>query len=212
MTDQQGGLLDLMFNEQSGGDYRWHRTNAINNLAGVGEAKRDAWLNEVRAVQGETGMMWKDALREASNRRRAANPNYRTWKETTISNYRPRVAANVTCPPDKPNCPGKYDRPATSTFRPGRRNKRPMSEAAAVRVLREHYRNKGEESGDMKAATKAMRQDISKKRNAKRVLQPGSPDSWLYRKNPTGYDMVGVDYGEGRKSPAWGKNKLYSRK
>lgn len=86
-------------------------------------------------------------------------------------------------------------------------------------------------------ATGAMRKDISSKRKSKpltacptrqivynrrnprtglvqtitrrvAIKTDGCADSWLYRKSPSKRDIKGVDYGEGKNSPAYGQRKL----
>lgn len=222
----------------TGDGYGWHRRNALNNLGQQGINGRDAWLDEVRAVQAQNpGMIWSDALRAASLARRANRPNYKSVKERVVSGYTGRTAAAVDCPPGKP-CPGAYNKPAPTTYRPGKRLHRPLSEAAAVKALREHYRSLGHSGTmkSMKSATSGMRRDISLKRKTQpltacgtrtitvkkpnggtgtrriAVKTPECADSWLYRSAPRRHDLVGVDYGEGKDSPAYGKRKLYKKR
>jgi len=253
-----GGLLDMLFGEEKhgtksrqqsqprqqhggavGDGYAWHRKNAINNLRGEGENKRNAWLDEVRAVQAETGLEWKSALQEASKRRKAGNGSYKTWKQRVVKGYTGRQASQVKCAAGK-KCPGKYSKPASATYRQGAHaSKRPLSQQAAVKQLRSHYRARGLASGDekgLKKATMAMRQDITKKRKGK-PLQPcptriitvkrkdgtthqrriakkteACADSWLYRgKGVTRHDMAGVDHGNKDRSDAYGKRRLYAK-
>lgn len=243
MSGKKGGLLDILFQDKqhgggAGDGYAWHRENAINNLQGAGEAKRNEWLNEVRDVKTETGMDWKDALQEASRRRKQQDTNYQTWKQRVVGGYTGRQAQDVNCAEGK-KCPGRYTKAASTTYRPGAHYKRPLSQQAAISQLRKHYREIGLSGGPegLKKATKAMRQDISKKRAGK-PLQPcptrlitvtpknGAPyqrrvvqktaecaDNWLYRGSGVRYhDMVGVDYGDKKDSGAYGKRRLYAKR
>ncbi len=222
----------------SGDGYAWHRKNAINNLRGAGEAKRNAWLDEVRAVQAATGMEWKDALQEASRRRKATNGSYQTWKQRVVNGYTGRQSGDVKCAAGK-KCPGKYTKAAATTYRPGAHYKLPLTQSAAVNQLRKHYRERGLAGGEngLKNATKAMRQDIAKKRAGK-PLQPcptkvvtvkrkdgttyqrkvankneACADSWLYRgEGVRRHDIAGVDHGNKDRSPAYGKRRLYSKR
>lgn len=228
----RNGLLNQMF--QSGGaGYARQRASGkqLTNLRSKGGLeKRDAWIAEVKAVQRETGMSYSDALHEASVRRQNRDPSYRTHKQRVMANYKPRSRSAVLAECARNGsraCPGAYDRPATSSYRPGRRNKRLMTEKAAVAALRKHYREMGRASGNMKSATRSMRADISRKRG--RVLTPcptqldsrgrrvavrtdECADSYLFRgEGARRYDMAGVDDGIGKRSPAYGKRLLRLR-
>ena len=117
--------------------------------------------------------------------------------------------------------------------------RRHLSAEAAKNILRKYYRDRAEPTKlGMKRATKAMRLDISKK-NSSRTLQTPCPtkmitvrksdgttyqrkivdrehpgfaecrSNWIYRDNPSKFDMQQIDYGEGKKSPAYGKRRLY---
>ena len=263
MSDK-GGLIEALFGDQKGGKhhggdwhskkqhggdwhskkqhggasgdgYSWHRQNAVNNLGSTGRAKRDQWLDEVRTVH-EGGVPWKDALKQASTNRQAVSGVYRTHKQRVIDAYKPRNADSVRCTPGK-KCPGKYDKPATATYRPGARSKRVMTEQAAVAALRKFYREVGLAKGNMGNATKGMRQDISKKKGMKALKPCGTStitvtrkdgvtyqrrvpvktadcaDSWLYRgKGVRRHDMQGVDAANKKISKASGKSKMYNRK
>jgi len=218
--------------QRGGAGYDAQRAVASANLA-KGEAGRSAWVEEVKAVQdANPGMSYGEALHYASQHRKEDDPNYLTVKERVVASYKPRKASDVNCAPGKA-CPGAYNSPATSTFRPGRRNKSRMTQQSAVDALREHYRSIGQAKGGkngMKSATKAMRQDISKQRKGaplvpcptklnslgRRVVDKNADgyaqcrDNWLFRNDPTKYDMEGVDHGESKKSSAYGKRRLNS--
>lgn len=240
-----GGLIEALFGEQKGGStqhggaagdgYSWHRLNAVNNLGEDGRARRDQWLDEVRAIHDGGRVPWKDALKQASVNRQTRNTAYRTHKQRVVTSYKPRDASAVRCTPGK-KCPGKYNKPATASFRPGARTKRVMTEQAAVSALRKFYREVGLSKGNMTNATKGMRQDISRSKG-KKALKPCNTrtitvtrkdgvtypkrvpvktadcaDSWLYRgKGVRLHDMEGVDNKNKNTSKAYGKRKLYSK-
>lgn len=114
-----------------------------------------------------------------------------------------------------------------------------LSTEAATQLLRDYYRQRANKyKNGLPGATKAMRQDISRL-NTTRVLQSPCPtkkvnvtkkdgtvyqrntvdkkhpdfancrSNWLYRANPGKFDIEKVDAGEGNKSPAYGKARLY---
>lgn len=207
-TRNTGGLLGALGAlgaEQTGGadSYAWHRSesqlpgvaNARSHLlaekklpwekeAKSGESKRAAWIEEVRKVMTETGLNWRDALKEASRRRKEKVPNYRTIEERVKDTYTGRDSANVKCTPGK-RCPGKYTKPVTRkptgeiAYRPNAHkvSKRHLTTEAATNLLRDYYRNRAK-SGIYKkgiaGAAKAMRQDI-RKRNSSRIIQSPCP-------------------------------------
>jgi hypothetical protein len=160
--------------------------------------KAKAWIAEVKKVQAETGSSYKDAMVEAS-RRRQSDPS-----------YIPNRSAYI------------YKRTSTKTYKPyGKKNKRPLTEEAAKRVLVNYYRTRAQQ-GKIANPLRGIRKDISsctKKPNRiltpcktiKRVGNktvydpPECKNSWKYRpgshvtnkKGITGpglYDMRGVDY------------------
>ena len=88
----QGGLLHSLLEQKGGDSYEWHRSpsdspgyaNARNNLLtqkqlpwedapDTGESKRQAWIQEVRAVMDTQGLNWRDALKTASANRKQKN-------------------------------------------------------------------------------------------------------------------------------------------
>ena len=147
--------------------------------AKTGEAKRAAWIAEVRTVMLEEGINWKSALLEASRRREANVAGYATVKKRVADSYKPRVAANVKC--DK--CPGKYnkdvkrDQNGEIVYRPNAHNvsRSHLSTEAATRLLRDYYRERANKyKNGLPGATKAMRQDISRL-NKTRVTQSPCP-------------------------------------
>lgn len=203
----KGGLLETVINnEQKGGgdSYAWHRSesrkhrgiaNARSHLlskkklpweteAKSGESKRTAWISEVREVMVQSGLNWRDALKEASRRRKEKVPNYLTVEERVKDTYTGRKSTSVKCTPGKV-CPGKYDKPIATKptgevmYRPNAHNvsKRHLTAEAATNLLRDYYRNRAK-SGLYKkgisGATKAMRQDIGKT-NSSRVMQSPCP-------------------------------------
>lgn len=190
---KRGGLLDALHEQHGGADsYHWHRepsttanySNARSHLltqkrlpweqtARTGEDKRKAWLEEVRGVMNSQGLNWRDALKVASQQRKAKINGYQTVVERVKGSYTGRRAENVDCV----NCPGKYTKPvkrdrATGDviYRPQGHNvsRNHLSTDAAVKLLRDYYKQRsGQYIGGLKGATKAMRQDISKKRGRK---------------------------------------------
>jgi hypothetical protein len=122
-------------------------------------------------------------------------------------------------------CPGKYDREASTKYRPqGHKNKRVLTQAGAMALLKKYYSTRGNLTEKLIAAQQAMKTDISKKRAralvpcpVKQVVdrngvvrniaskQPECADNWLYRKPLVSpkkfltnkYDMKGVDNGTG---------------
>lgn len=192
--------------EQRGGadSYGWHRAdsglvdeegnsiaNARSHLQTVkqlpwedapatGESKRAAWLEEVRAVMYETGMNWRDSLKEASRRRKQTTAGYQTVVERVKTSYTGRTAENVNCTEGK-RCPGRYTKPVARgndgdvTYRPNAHNvsRANLSRDAASNLLREYYKQRsGQYKGGLKGATKAMRQDIGKKNRSRKVQSP----------------------------------------
>lgn len=236
--------------EQRGGDdsYLAHRTQAPKNLqtkkqleweneARTGVDKRNIWLAEVRNIVAVDGLNWSAALEEASRRRKAKIDGYQTVKERTKSSYTGRQATNVQCAPGK-RCPGKYTKDPAKDPVTGERVYRPNAHKgkhvhltidAAKNILRDYYKDRaatGAVKGGLKGATRAMRQDISRKRHRNKVQSPcptrlitvnkkdgtshqrrivdrTHPDfaecrsNWLYRSTPGRFDMKTLDYGNG---------------
>ena len=271
-TGTQGGLLGALLGQKGGADsYAWHRApsgtaglaNARSHLLATkqhpwedapetGENKRASWIAEVRSVMEETNTNWRDALKEASRRRKQGTPNYKTVVERVTSSYTGRQASNVKCTDGKV-CPGKYTKgpkiDAVTNERVYRPNAHKVSRVhltadAAKNILRDYYKEraaKGTIKAGLVGATRAMRQDISK-RNNKKIVQSPCPtklvtvnkkdgtsykrrvvdtqhvdyaacrSNWLYRSTPGRFDMETVDYGEGQASPAYGKNVLSALK
>jgi len=77
---------------------------------------------------------------------------------------------------------------------PGRLTRKPVSAEIARQLLARYYASK---YGNRVQATRAMRLDIAKKTQDKKVLVPGSPESHRFRgpNGPALYDMQGVDDG-----------------
>jgi hypothetical protein len=168
--------------QQDAGGYDAHRANkgrtfksathggvpASMNLHGNGDAaasRRDAWLKEVQAIKRDRNITLKEAFKIASERRAADNPAYKTVK---LRRLRGRQAEAVKCEPGK-SCPGAYTR-APEPY--AARSHRPLTQAAAKKVLREFYRTHSLKTGSMKTSTKAMRQNISRTRADAVPLQP----------------------------------------
>jgi hypothetical protein len=186
--------------EQTGGadSYAWHRdkTNGIANAyshldavkrlpwereAKSGQTKRAIWVEEVRALAASEGLSWKDALKTASERRKANNQEYQTVVERVKNSYTGRREEAVTCKTDR--CPGKYtkevarDQNGEIIYRPQGHNasRKHLSATAATNVLRDYYRRHADQyKNGLAGATKAMRQDISRL-NKSRVVQSPCP-------------------------------------
>jgi hypothetical protein len=204
---------------QSGG-YRWHRNNAFNNIGREGLLKRDQWLSEVKDIYASSGgsLSWKQALALASQRRKTRQ-EYKTVKERVIESYTGRQSDKVKC--NGPVCPGKYNKPASISYRPYKHeNKRVLSHDAAVKLLKKHYIQKSSQSQNQNQSQRQthLKRDISQKRqryltpcptvpkvdklNRIRnipVKTPECADNWLFRRIDR-YDMAGVDYGNDPKN------------
>lgn len=172
-----------------------------------GEAKRAAWIDEVRTVMNQSGLNWRDALKEASRRRKANVPAYQTVVERVKSSYSGRKAEDVNCR----TCPGKYTKPVARdvdgsvVYRPNAHkvSRAHLSETAATNILRDYYRQRAQAGAykNMKTATKAMRQDISKvNRSHKRtdgsvIIQSPCPTKMVNvtRRDGTVYQRQVVD-------------------
>lgn len=200
IATKTSGLLDALVKVKkddilTGGaiGYGWHRKNAFENLkVKEGVLKRDTWMNEVRNIVSAKGVNWKTAMSIASNDRKTANPSYTTVKETVLSNYKSQ----------------------TEVYRPNRHlNKHVLTERSANELLKEYYKSRGRQIGNLKLANKSMKTDIAKKRTV--ALEPcktitkidktgkkhtlavktdACADSWLFRK-PNKYDISKVDHG-----------------
>lgn len=248
------GLIDVIVQRGGADSYAWHRNNVRAHLqsktqlpweekARSGEEKRAAWIQEVRDVMGETGLNWREAMKEASARRQQKIEGYRTVVQRTKDSYTGRRAENVRCSnPGK--CPGRYTKPVTTrggevVYRPNAHNvsRAHLTTESATKILREYYKERAHKYKDgRRGATKAMRQDISK-RNKRAVIQSPCPtkvisvngkhgkynrrvvdrdhpayaecrSNWLYRSTPGKFDMEGVDAGEGKASKGYGKKVL----
>jgi len=177
--------------------------------------KASAWRAEVKAVQEELGISYKEAMTIASKRRKRDQPSYTTMDER----YRKKLQTQRK-DPAKPYSP--Y----------GSKNKRPLSLAAAQTILLKYYADRKHLYKD---PLTAMKTDIT--HCSKKLLTPCPPhiktltqakaeypqcaDSWKYRpgknaKSRTGpayYDMDGLDNlcGEHNASTL-AKSRLHKRK
>lgn len=272
----KGGLLDTLMDtgQQFGGadSYSWHRSESTDNShivngvryanarshlltkkrlpweaeADTGENKRAAWIEEVKGVMQDTGMNWRDSLKEASKRRKQNNAEYKTVVERVKGSYIGRTAQNVNCSPGK-KCPGRYTKPVVLTsqgdvtYRPNAHNvsRAHLSTNAAASILRDYYKERsGSYKNGLRGATKAMRQDISKRKlkgnktqspcptkmitvtrkdgktYQRKIVDKSHPEyhecrsNWLYRATPGRFDMHKIDFGEGEDSPAYGIHTL----
>lgn len=195
--------------------YDWHRKKAFTNIGADGIVKRNKWIQEVKDIYQNGQVTWRQALSIASNNRATDKPTYRTVKKRVIDTYTGRKAANVKC--SGPVCPGRYDSAASTEYRPqGHKNKRVLSQQAAMNLLKKYYSQRGNLTGKLIEAQKAMKTDISRKRNTaltpcpvKQVVSlngvtrnivtktPECADNWLYRRIDK-YDMKDVDNGSGK--------------
>jgi hypothetical protein len=198
---QKGGNVSAQLQQVGGDDsYSWHRATSAdprhNGIANArshllaekrlpwedeeksGEAKRAAWINEVRTVMNQSGLNWRDALKEASRRRKATVPAYQTVVERVKNSYTGRKAEDVNCAV----CPGKYTKPVARdvdgsiAYRPNAHkvSRAHLSETAATNILRDYYRQRAQAGAykSMNTATKAMRQDISKVNRSRKIQSP----------------------------------------
>lgn len=248
------GLIDVIVQRGGADSYAWHRKNVRSHLQSrttlpweeqprSGEEKRAAWIQEVRDVMEETGLNWREAMKEASLRRQQKIAGYRTVVQRTKDSYTGRRAEDVNCSnPDK--CPGRYTKPVVTrggevVYRPNAHNvsRVHLTTDSAARILREYYKERAHKyKGGRKGATKAMRQDISKRnkraviqspcptktisvngkygRYTRKIIDRDSPDyaecrsNWLYRSTPGKFDMESVDAGEAKSSKGYGKKVL----
>lgn len=69
-ANKKKGLLDMLFGDDS-----------VAQKGGSRSRKRNTWIDEVRAVQAETGLDWKNSLKEASRRRKINISRPLTQKE-----------------------------------------------------------------------------------------------------------------------------------
>lgn len=160
----------------------------ISPKAAAGAAK---WREEVKAIRDESPTMpYKEALVEASLRRKESDPGYMTTKEKVAAAHPNRVAY-------------------------GKKNKRPLTMEAAQRILVQYYRDR---AGSFKSGngTRAMRTDISRKSTKKAleacdvdkttntmIVTDACKNSWKYRPGlaagrtgPGIYDIKGLDDGQ----------------
>ena len=206
-----GALVKAKDSESS---YNWHRKNAFTNIGADGIDKRNKWIQEVKDIYKNGQVTWRQALTNASQNR-ATNKDYKTVRERVIDSYKDRQADTVNC--SGIVCPGKYDRPRATKYRPQRHtNKRVLSQQAAMNLLKKYYSERGSKTAKLIEAQKAMKTDISRKRNTaltpcpvKQVVSvngvtrnivtktPECADNWLYRKIDK-YDMKDVDNGSGK--------------
>jgi len=159
-------------------------------------SKTSNWIREVKSIQKELGISYKEALKEASRRRKQGDSTYKT----SAQRYRENLDSR---------------RQSDRGYRAyGKKNKRPVSLATARKLLVDYYRQKSN------GTIRGLRKDISSKhKSAKRTLKPGARDSWKYRpgtnsksvSGPGYYDMEGLD--DGRKgSSLYKKKSLIKRK
>jgi hypothetical protein len=160
--------------QQRGGDYAKLPPSATDKAA--------VWRAEVRDVQDELGVSYKEAMSIASERRKGADTSYKTMNERYVEHL-------------------DDVRQADRHYQPyGRKNKRPLSLEAAQRLLLQYYRQRANQYKN--GPLPAMRKNIAScHKDPARTLTPGDPKSWKYRpgkyaKGPTGpgyYDMDGLD-------------------
>ncbi len=221
------GLVQALLKSTGGAPspvgYNWHREKAIANLGDNGIVKRAQWLKEVREIyKTQPGVTWREALRMASDDRKKTNTEYKTVRTRVISSYKGRDASTVKC--KGVVCPGKYNKAPSEQYRPqGHPNKRVLTQASAIELLKTYYRQRGTLTGKLIEAERAMKSDISRKRanvvspcpvkpvsgtsqHVRNIAAKDSTcaDNWLYRSNARSYDMKGVNHGNKKDSPAYG--------
>jgi hypothetical protein len=191
-SNQSGGNFNQSggnFN-QSGGDYKEFPEEALD--------KASKWRAEVKSVQVERGISYREAMKIASQLRHDADPQYKTLKQRYVENL-------------------DDQRKSDRDYHPyGSKSKNPVSLAAAQQILLDYYRQRADQFPAGPLA--AMKNDIMDcQSNPKRTLTPcpagirtreealakfpKCADSWKYRpgqnaKGITGpgyYDMDGVD-------------------
>lgn len=171
------------------------------------------WVAEVKAVQAERGLSYKEALKVASERRKMENPAYMTTKDKYLEKL-------------------NQARKSGAAYRPsGKKNKRPVTFDAAQRILLQYYRDR---SGQfVKSPLTAMRKNIGSchkdprktlvacesGRSGLPVVTPECANSWKFRpgKNavsasgPGQYDIKGLSNlcGKANKA-ARASSKLYN--
>ena len=195
---------------QSGGDYAFLPQEARD--------KATDWRLEVKKVRNEQGTSYKKALTIASEKRKEKDSDYRTTHEKYV---------------DSLDFIRKDQNASYSPY--GSKNKRPLSLAAAQKILLEYYRKR---ANNYKNPLSAMKKNIAScHKDPKKTLHPcpkgittrkqalkeapQCADSWKYRpgkltKGPTGpgyYDMDGLDNLCGPENAEARKNsKLYNMK
>jgi hypothetical protein len=128
--------------QQLGGAKTYEERAAIGrDLA----TKAQAWRAEVADVRNRMGISFKDALVEASNRRKDT-AGYQTVADRRVAAYKPRVAADVSCY-GQSKCIGAYDRPGGPRYDGPAIRKTRVTAAGAEKLLRALYHQRGRELG-----------------------------------------------------------------
>jgi hypothetical protein len=211
-NDQAGGCGcgQSNYSEQQGGAYKELPPEALD--------KAKIWRDEVKAVQNELGITYKQALQEASKRRKENDDQYKTMEQRYVEHL-------------------DSIRQSDKKYHPyGSKNKRPLSFEAAQRLLLQYYKERADQY--KKGPLTAMKKKISScHADPKRTLiacPPGikskkdalekAPEcvgSWKYRpgkhaKGATGpgyYDIEGLDNLCGpEKAQMRKESKLYNMK
>lgn len=186
---------------QNGG--RWKNPVPKHTFSPEARDGANAWIHEVKALQLRTSMTFKEALSEASARRKDRIPMYMTVNERYIANLDAKRDQTKIKHGSKENTLYRYS---------GRKNKRPLTMPAAERILLKYYRDR---SNRYKNPLSAMRKNIAScHKDPKRTLYACQSDekkmpimtqqcanSWKFRpgkysKSPTGpgyYDIHGLN-------------------
>ena len=216
---------------------------ASMNLHGKGEIavkRRDEWINEVKAIQKEKGISYKEALAIASELRKkkaeSSGKKYLAVRERRLKRPDGSFDRTTGICTDPKNCValgrkvdpsrsfiGNYQREGGSY---AKRSHRRLTLNAATELLRNYYRDRISKGMDIKTANANLIRSVSRKhssvdpvppcptktitlKNGKTrkiaVVTPECKDNWLYRTanpNVKYRDMIGLDHGESKKSPA----------
>jgi len=139
------GLLKALLDaEQKGGGRSGGRSGrSSGGNRSVTDAKRAAWINEVRAVMAETGMSWKDSLKEASLRRKQRVKVNATVNTTVNATVNAKVNAKVNGGPSKTIRPSQSVQSSSNAAHPHTQSTyRHLSVPATIKLLRDHYQSR----------------------------------------------------------------------
>lgn len=204
-----------MNKKQDGG--RWKNPTPKHTISQDARQGSKAWIYEVKAIQMEQGLTYKEALQAASQRRKDTRPYYRTVEERYMDKL-------------------KETRDQSKDYKDyhfnGKKNKRPVTMSAAEQILLQHYRDRSSQYQNPLTALKknisSCHKDPKRTLNACQATPKGVPivtsecaNSWKFRpgkyaKNATGptyYDIHGLnDLCGPENKEARQKSKLYNMK